>query len=213
MKTIQKRKLNRNCVVSSVCYLLSRVWLFVIPWTVLCSSVHGIFEGSILEWAIPFFRRSSQPRNGTQVSCIAGRFFTVWATHFSSVAQSCLDSLWPHGLQHTRLPCPSPSLRAYSSSHPLSWWCHPTSSSSVVPFSSSLQSFPASGFQEMSQFFISGGQSIRVSASASVLPVHFQDWFLLGWTGWISLLSKSFSRVFSSTTVQKHQFFSAQLSL
>ena len=102
---------------------------------------------------------------------------------------------------------------AYSNSCPSSWWCHPTISSSVIPFSSCLQSFPASGSFPKSQFFTLGGQSIRVSASASVLPLNIQDWFPLGWTGWISLLSKGLSRVFSNTTVQKHQFFGAQFSL
>ena len=122
------------------------------------------------------------------------------------------DSLWPHGLQNARLPCLSPTPRAYSNSHPLSRWCHPIISSSVVPFSR-LQSCPASGFFQMSQFFTSGGQSIGVSASASVLPMNIQDWFPLGWTGWISLQSKGLWRVFSNTTVQKHQFFSTHLSL
>ena len=117
-------------------------------------------------------------------------------------------SLWPHGLQHTRPPCPSPTPRACSNSGPLSWWCHPTISSSVSPFSSCLQSFPASGSFPMSQLFVSGSQSIE--ASASVLPMNIQDWFPLGFTGWIS---KGLSRVFYNTTVQKHQFFSAQPSL
>ena len=110
-------------------------------------------------------------------------------------------------------PCPSTTPGAYSNSCPLSWWCHPTISSSVVPFSSHLQSLPASGSFPMSQFFISGGQNFRVSASASVLPMSIQDWFLLGLTGWSSLQSKGLSRAFSNSTVQKHQFFSAQLSL
>ena len=123
------------------------------------------------------------------------------------------DSLWPHALQHTRLPCPSPTPRAYSNSCPSSWWFHPTISSSVVPISSCLQSFPASGSFLMSQFFTSGGQSIGISASASVLPMNIQDWFPLGWTSWISLQSKGLSRVFSNTTVWKHQFFGAQPSL
>ena len=123
------------------------------------------------------------------------------------------NSLWPHGLQHTRPPCPSPTPRAYSISCPSSWWCHPTILSSVVPFSSHLQSFPAPGSFQMSQFFKSGGQSIGVSASASVLPMNIQDSFPLGWTGWISLQSKGLSRVFSNTAVQTHQFFGAQLSL
>ena len=103
--------------------------------------------------------------------------------------------------------------RTYSNSCPSSWWCHPTVSSSVVPFSSLLQSFPASGSFQMSQLFASGGQSIEVSASTLVLPMNTQDWSPLGWTGWISLQSKGLSRVFSNTTVQKHQFFCAQLSL
>ena len=122
------------------------------------------------------------------------------------------DSLWPHGLQHTRPPCPLPTPGVYSNSCPLSQWCHPTISSSVVPFSSSLQSFPASGSFPMSQLFASGGQSIGASASTSVLPKNTQDWSPLGWAGWISLQSKGLSRVFSNTTVQKHQFFSTQLS-
>ena len=120
------------------------------------------------------------------------------------------DSLWPHGLQHASLPCPSPSPRACSNSCPLSQWCHPTISSSVVPFSSCLQSSLASGTFPMSQFFTSGGQNIGASALASILPMNFQDWFPLGLTGLISLLSKGLSRVFYNTTVQKHQFFSAQ---
>ena len=121
------------------------------------------------------------------------------------------NSLQPHGLQYTRPPCPSPTPGVCSDSCPLSWWFHPTISSSVVPFSSHLQSFPTSESFQMSQFFPSGGQSIGVSASASVFSMNIQDWFPLGWTGWISLLSKR--RVFSNTTVQKHQFFGAQLSL
>jgi len=123
------------------------------------------------------------------------------------------DSLRSHGLQHARLPCPSPTPGVCSNSCPSSWSCHLTVSSSVVPFSSRLQSFPASGSFQMSQFFTSGGQTIGVLASASVLPMNVQDWFPLGLTGWISLQSKGFSRGFSNTTVQKHQFFSAQLSL
>ena len=123
------------------------------------------------------------------------------------------DSLRLHGRQHTRLPCPSPTPRACSNSCPLSQWCHPTILSSCVPFSSRLQSFPASGSFPRSQFFASGGQSIGASASASVLLMNVPDWFSLGLTGWISLQSKELSRVFSNTTVQKHQFFSTQLSL
>ena len=123
------------------------------------------------------------------------------------------DPLRPHGLQYARPPCPSPTPRVYANSCPLSRWCHPTISSSVVPFSSCPQSFPASMSFQMSQLFASGGQRIGVSTSASVLPMNIQDWFPLGWTGWISLLSKGLSRVFSNNTVQKHKFFSAQLCL
>ena len=134
------------------------------------------------------------------------------SVQFNSVKFSC--SLWPHGLQHARPPRPSPTPGVYSNSHPLSQWCHPIISSSVIPFSFHPQSFWASESFPMSQFFTWDGQSIRVSASASVLPMNIQDWFPLGWTGWIiSLLSKGLSRVFSNTTVQKYQFSSTQLSL
>ena len=111
-------------------------------------------------------------------------------------------SLWPHGLQHARPPCPLPTPGVYSNLCPLSRWCHLTISFSVIPFSSCLQSFPASGSFPISQFFAWGGQSIGVSVSASVLSVNIQDWFPSGWTGWISWQSKGFSRVFSNTTVQ-----------
>ena len=117
------------------------------------------------------------------------------------------NSLRPHELQHTRPPCLSPTARVYLTPHPLSGWCHPTISSSVIPFSSCPQSFPASGSLQMSQFFTSGGQSTGASASTSVLPMNTQDWSPLGWTSWIFLQSKGLSRVFSNTTVQKHQFF------
>ena len=123
------------------------------------------------------------------------------------------SSLRPPGLQHARPPCPSPTPGAHPNSSPSSQWCHPAVSSSVGPFSSCLQSFPASRSFQRSQFFTSGGQSIRVSASASVLPMNIQDWSPLGLNGLISLQSKGLSRVFSNTTVQKHQFFGAQLSL
>ena len=123
------------------------------------------------------------------------------------------DSLGPHELQHTRPPCPSPTPGVHPNPCPLCRWCHPAISSSAVPFSSCPQSFPASGSFQMSQLSASGGQSIGVSASTSVLPMNAQDWFPLGWTGWISLQSKGLSRVFSNTTVEKHQFFCAQLSL
>ena len=134
---------------------------------------------------------------------------------YNSVEFSCSvvsESLWPHWLQHARLPCPSPTTGAYSNSCPSRRWCHPTISSSVADFFC-LQSFPASRSFQMSQFFTSSSQSIGASASASVLPMNVQYWFLLGLTGWISLLSKGLSRVFSNTTVQKHQFFGIWLSL
>ena len=122
------------------------------------------------------------------------------------------NPLRPHESQHSRPPCPSPTPRVHSGSCPSSQWCHPDISSSVVPFSSCLQSLPASGSFPMSQLFAWGGQTIGVSALASVLPMNTQDWSPLEWTGWISLQSKGLSRVFSNTTVQKHQFFDAQLS-
>ena len=123
------------------------------------------------------------------------------------------NSLRPHEPQYARPPCPLPTPGVYTNSRPLSRWCHPTISSSVVPFSSCPQSYPASGSFPMSKLFTWGGQSIGVSASASVLPMNTQDWSLLGWTGWILLQFKGLSRVFSNTTVQKHQFFGARLSL
>ena len=144
----------------------------------------------------------------------------VWldqqTSELGSVQFSCSvmsDSLWPHELQHTRPPCPSSTLGVYPNPYPLSQWCHPSISSSVIPFSSCSQSFPASGSFQMSQLFTSGGQSIRVSAPRLALPMNTQDWSPLGWTSWISLRSKGLSRVFSHTTVQKHQFFGAHLSL
>ena len=134
--------------------------------------------------------------------------FSLSNLQFTSVQSlSHVRLLWPHGLQHARPPCPSTTPRVYSNSWPLSLGCHPTISSSVIPFSSHLKSFPAPRSFQMSQFFTSGGQSIGVTISASVLPMNIQDWFPLRWSGWISLLSKGLSRVFSNTTVQKHQFF------
>ena len=143
------------------------------------------------------------------------KFYFIFCT-FSSVQFSrsvVSNSLRPNELQHARPPCPSPTPRVHTNPYPLSRWCHPTISSSVVPFSSCPQSFPASGSSQMSRLFASSGQSIGVSASVSVLPMNTQDWSPLGWTGWFSLQSKGLSRVFSNTTVQKHQFFGAQLSL
>ena len=142
--------------------------------------------------------------------------FNLSQQQFSSVqfGHSVMShSLQPHRLQHTRPPCPSPSPGVYPNSRPLSRWCHPSISSSVVPFYSHLQTFPASGSFQMNQPFASGGQSIAVSASTSVLAMNIQDWSSLGWTGWISLQSKGLSTIFSNTTVQKNQFFCTQLSL
>ena len=170
---------------------------------------------------LPFPASGNLPDIGIEpVSLLApaltGGFFTGEALarkenkfqSVSSVTQS-YPTLGPLGLQHARPPCPSPTSRVCSNSCPLSQWCHPTISSSVIPFSSHLQSFPESGSFTMSQFFSSGGQSIGVSASASVLPMNIQDWFPLGWTAWISLQSIGLSRVFSNTTIQKHRFFAA----
>ena len=177
---------------------------------------------SFLEWvAIPFSRGSSDP--GIEPGSPAMQADSLLSHQgspkhhiyiFSSVQS--LSHIWLSATQWTAVHQPSLSLTnswVYSNSCPLSQWCHPTISSSVIPFSSHLQSFPASESFQMSQFFTSGGQSIGVSSSTSVLPMNIQDWFPLGWTGWISLQSKGLSRVFYNTTVQKHQFFSAQLSL
>ena len=137
--------------------------------------------------------------------------FRIWVSvQFSCTVVS--DCLRPHRLQHARPPCPSPTPRVDSNSCPLSQWCHPTISDSVIPFSSHLQSFPASGSFPVSQLFASGGQTIGASASALVLPMNIQDWFPLGCTGWI-LQSKGFSIIFYNTTIQKHEFLGAQLSL
>ena len=140
-------------------------------------------------------------------------FFQSVSIMLNSQSLSCVQLFATPWTAAARLPCPSPTPRVYSNSCPLSWWCHPTILSSVVPFSSCLQSFPASESFPVCQFFASGGQSIGVSASASVLPMNIQDWFPLGWTDFISLQSKGLWRVFSNTTVQKCQFFSTQLSL
>ena len=148
------------------------------------------------------------------IYCIYWENGKIWK-HVSVQSSHLLiaDSMGPHGLQQTRLPCPSPTPRACSNSCPSSLWWHQTIPSSVIRFSSCLQSCPALGAFPMSQFFASGGQNFGVSASASVLPMNIQEWSPLGLTGLISLLSKGLSRVFSSTTVQKHQFLGAQLSL
>ena len=137
----------------------------------------------------------------------------IWKMEVQFSRSVVSSSLWTHWLQHARPPCPSTTPGAYLNSCALSRWCHPTISSSAIPFFSHLQSFPASGYFQMSQHFASGGQIIGISASASVLPMNTQDWSPLRWTSWLSLQSKGLSRVFSNTTVQKHQFFDAQPSL
>ena len=182
------------------------------------SSVYGILQARILEWiAIPFSRGSSWSRDRNQIYHIVGRFFTtreaplLESVQFSRSVVS--DSLRPHEPQHTRPPCLSATPGVHPNSCASSWWCHPAVSSSVVPFSSCPQSLPAPESFPMNQLFAWGGLSIGVSASASVLPMNTQEWSPLGWTGWISLQSKELSRVFSNTTVQKHQFFGTQLSL
>ena len=179
------------------------------------------------DWLMLRFERKQQNsvKNYTSLKHkLIKKIFQNWRRHkdtyvikisVSSVQFSCSvvsDSLRPHGLQHARPSCPSPTPRVYPNSWPLCQWCHPTISSSVIPLSSRLQSFPASGSFPVSQLFAWGGQSIGVSASTSVLPVNTQDWSPLGWTSWISLQSKGLSRVFSNTTVQTHPFFCAQLS-
>ena len=204
-------------------------------------SVHGIFQARILEWVvIPFSRGSSWPRDRTQVSYIAGGFFTIWATREDyqitariSIQVSLVSRgqssrwngfvgvqslghvwLWDcQGWQHARFPCPSPSPGAWSNSCPLSWWHHPTISSSVIPFASCIQSFPTSGSFLMSWPFVSGGQTTGDSASTSVFPKNIQGWFPLVLNGLNSLQSKGLSKAFSNTTVQKHQFFGTQPSL
>ena len=165
-------------------------------------------------WKKSLYRWLIDPSTDKYLHLLLIRF--LWRTLTNTLSHAILlfsrsvvsDSLRPHGLQHTRLPCSSPSPSVCSNSYPMSWWCHPTISSSVIPFSSCLQSFPATGFFSMSQLFASGGQSIAASASTSVLPKSIWDWFPLRVTGLISLQSKGLSRVFSNTTIEKHQFFS-----
>ena len=174
-------------------------------------------DPQIGKWSMPHSCPFSDPSWGLNFGSLIP-IMNVTSSHiftyisFSSVAQSCL-TLQPHELQHARPPCSSPTPGVHPNPCPLSWWCHPTISSSVVSFFSCLQSFPTSGSFQMSQLFASGGQNIGVSASTSVLPMNTQVWSPLGWTGWISLQSKGLSRVFFNSTVQKYQFFSAQLSL
>ena len=147
-----------------------------------------------------------------QPSCQTSKASSIFRISLQFSHSVLSDSLWHRALQHARLPCPSPTPGAYSNSSPSSRWCHPAISSSVIPFSNCTQSLPASGSFPMTQLLTLGGPSIGVSASALVLPMNTQDWSPLEWTGWISLHSKGLPRVFSNTTVQKHQFFGTQLS-
>ena len=231
------RWMNSEDLMRSIVILLSNTVLSVHVWENSCSVMSYSLQPQAPQfvrffrpeyWSgLPFCSPGDLPDPGMETTspALAGVFSTTepsgkpslccilesyWVQFSHSVVS---DSLQPHGVQHTRLHCPSPTPRACSNSCPWSWGCHPTISSSVVPFSSCLQSFSASGFFPMSLFFTLDGQSTGASASASVHPMNIQDWFPLGLTGWISLQSKGLSRVFSNTTVQKHQFFSAQLSL
>ena len=173
---------------------------------------HHSSKASIFQCSAFFIVQLSHPYMTTRKIIALTRRTFVGHDVFSS-AESCPTFCDPMDCSALDFPVPSPAPRAYSDSCLSSQWCHPTISSSVIPFSSLLQSFPTSGSFPVSQFFTSGGHSTGFSASASVLPMNIQDWFPLEWTGWISLQSRGLSRVFSNTTVQKHQFFGAQLSL
>ena len=210
MLSIKVHKINKSCLLFLVLLILYVCCLVTKSCLTLCnpmdsnlpgSSVHGISQTRILEWVAIFFSRDL-PQPGIQPTSptLSSGFFIHLTVQISQPA----DFLWSNILQHARLPCPSATRGACSDSCPLSHWCYPTISSSVIPFFSRLQSFPASESFPMSQLFASGGQSIEASASAWVLPMNIQDVFSLELTGLISLLSKGLSRVFSNTTVQKH---------
>ena len=183
---------------------MQETWVWYLSWEESLEKEKAT-HSSILAWRIPWTEEH------VRLQSTALRKNRISSVQFSCSIVS--DSSRPHGLQHVRFPCPTPTPGVYSNSCPLSQWCYPTISSSVAPFSSRLQPFPALGSFSMSQLFASGGQSTGVSASASVLPMSTQGWSPSGWTGWISLQFKGLSRVFSNTTVQKHQFFGTQLSL
>ena len=212
---------SRTTYDTVVVHLLSYVWLFVIPWTAAC---HNSMSFTISQSLLKFMSTESVMPSNHLILCPLPLLTSIFPTIgsflmsplFASVSQFShsvvSDSLQPHGLQHTRLPCLSPTPGASSNSCPLHWWCHSSISSSFTPFSCP-QSFLASGSFPVSWLFESGGQSIGASALATFLPMNIQGWFPVGMTGLISLLSKGLSRVFSSTIVRKHQFFGTQLSL
>ena len=197
--------------------LYNRTWS-VYHWSIFFLIANYLLLSVKIEWlyTILHFNGTVQHVSQQIFSCLSlmtffrSPFFRPSSVQFSRSVVS--DSLRPYGLQHARPPCPPPTPRVYSNSCPFSQWCHPTISSSVIPFSC-LQSFPALGSFQMSQFFTSGGQSIGVSTSVSVHLMNIQEWYRSGLTGWISLQSKGLSTVFSITTVQKHRFFGAQISL
>ena len=199
--SVPRQRLCRHCLVCSCrqrLFVSQEVHIMKTPsWKCFCHC--------LVQWLSPWCTEVALNRGPARWNKI------LWGVACES-RSVVSDSLQPHELQHARLSCPSPTPGAYSNSCPSRWWCHSTISSSVTPFSSRLQSFPASGSFPMSQLFPWGGQSIGVSASASDLPMNTQDWSPLGWTGWISLQSKGLSRVFSNITIQNHQIFGAQLS-
>ena len=206
-------------------YVCAHSVMCVTPWTTACQASLSMGFPRQMYWSwLPFPSAGDLPDPGIQAESLspawASGFFTTdpcgrpLLLHWVQFSHSALsNSLWPHELQQARPPCPSPSPGVYPNSCSSSQWCHPAISSSVIPFSFHLQSFPAPGSFQMSQFVTSGGQNIGVSASTSILPMNTQDWSPLGWTSWISLLSRGLSRVFSNTTFQNNHFFSAQLSL
>ena len=177
-------------------------------WTLICLSASSLPSVLLMLHGLTMLYSASLKYHLLKISVLT----VIPSIQFSSVTQSC-PTLWPHELQHASPPCPSPTPGVHPNLCPLSWWCHLIISSFVGPFSSCPQSFPASASFHMSQLFASGSQNIGVLASTSDLPMNTQDLFPLGWTGWISLQSKGLSRVFSNTTVQKHQFFGTQPSL
>ena len=184
---------------------ISIIGLYIVLYEVFCTVLPNYL------YCLPLLGSSLKEKLVYHIIFCFSIYICISSVQFNHSAVS--DSLQPHESQHARSPCPSPIAGVYPNPCPLCWWCDPTISSSAVPFSSCLQSFRPSGSFQMSQLFASSGGGTGVSASASVLPMKTQDWSPLGWTDWISLQSKGLPRVFSNTTVQKHQFLGAQLSL